>query len=186
MIGGKNTKCQGFTLLELLIAISLFSIVIVGAIGLFISLIKNQQALLDRAYVLNTLSYTTEYMSKSMRMAQKDDVAGACTGVSRGNFVLIGDTRIKFLNYNNECQEFYLANGVLKVNKKIAGAWVGQDLTPAAINVESLKFILSGQSQDDTLQPKVSFALRARPVTGAAPSFLIQTTISQRMLDIWY
>ncbi len=58
MIGSK-----GITLLEILIAISLFSVVIIGAIGLFTSLIKNQQALLDRAFVLNTLSYSTEYMS---------------------------------------------------------------------------------------------------------------------------
>ncbi len=179
-----GNKQQGVTLLEILIAISMFSVVLIGAIGLFSSLIKNQQALLDRAYVLNTLSYTTEYISKSIRMAQKD-IVGNCIGNTE-NFVLVNNYHIKFLNYNNECQEFYLENGALKVSKKISGVVVAQSLTPSSIIVESLNFVLSGQSQNDTLQPKVSFALKAKVASSTAPSFLIQTTISQRMLDILY
>ena len=179
MIGVKK-NCKGITLLEILIAISIFSVALIGAIGLFVSLIKNQQALLDRAYVLNTLSYTTEYMSKAIRMAQKDTSA-SCIG-SMENFVLTGSSNIKFLNYNNECQEFFLENQVLKVRK----FGVAQNLTPASIIVEGLTFVLSGQSQDDTFQPKVSFSIKAKVATSAAPSFLIQTTVSQRMLDIAY
>lgn len=173
-------KQQGITLLEILIAISMFSVVIIGAIGLFVSLIKNQQALLDRAYVLNTLSYSTEYMSKAIRMAQKD-IDGNCVG-SNENFVLIGPSNIKFLNYNNECQEFLLENQTLKVKKLNAT----QDLTPNSIIVESLNFVLYGESQLDTKQPKVSFVLKAKAKNSIAPSFLIQTTVSQRMLDITY
>lgn len=177
MIGDKQ---QGFTLLELLIAISLFSVVIIGAIGLFISLIKNQQALLDRAYVLNTLSYSTEYMSKAMRMAQKDTTA-SCIG-SMENFILVDNSHIKFKNYNNECQEFYLENQALKVKK----SGIAQNLTPSSVIVEALNFVLTGEDQYDALQPKVSFILKAKVVNSSAPSFLIQTTISQRMLDISY
>ncbi len=175
MIGSK-----GITLLEILIAISLFSVVIIGAIGLFTSLIKNQQALLDRAFVLNTLSYSTEYMSKAIRMAQKD-MLGSCIP-STENFILTGASSIKFLNYNNECQEFYLENNALKVRK----LGIAQNLTPSSIVVEQLNFVLFGASQDDTLQPKVSFSIKAKVKNSIAPSFVIQTTISQRMLDIAY
>lgn len=178
MIGDKE---KGITLLEMLIAISMFSIVLIGAISLFISLIKNQQALLDRAYVLNTLSYATEYMSKTIRMAQKDK-EGTCLG-SMENFSSIDSWHIKFKNYNGDCQEFYLEDKALKVRKLN----IAQNLTPSSINVESLIFVLAGQSQTtDTLQPKVSFILKAKVVGSSAPSFSIQTTISQRMLDIAY
>ncbi|MDO8524055.1 MAG: prepilin-type N-terminal cleavage/methylation domain-containing protein [bacterium] len=177
-------NCKGITLLEILVAISISSIVLIGAIGLFISLIKNQQTLLNKAYVLNTLSYSTEYMSKAIRMAQKDK-GGTCLDNSMENFNSTGDS-IKFLNYNNECQRFFLDSGVLKVSKKISGVDIAQALTPANITIESLNFVLAGQSQDDNLQPKISFSLKARVQSSSIPSFLIQTTISQRMLDIAY
>ncbi len=183
MIGDKQ---QGVTLIEILLAVTLFSIVIIGAVGLFISLIKNQQVLLDRAYVLNTLSYTTEYMSKAIRMAQKD-ITGTCLN-SMENFILVaGDSsHIKFKNYNGDCQEFFLQlqDGILTL--MVARNGVPQALTPANITVESLTFVLAGENQSDALQPKVSFSIKAKVKNSVAPSFLIQTTISQRMLDITY
>jgi len=178
MIG--DNKQQGVTLLEIMIAISVFSILIVAAIGLFSSLIKNQKELLDRAYVLNTLSYSTEYMAKSLRMAQKD-IVGNCIGKNE-NFVLQGEAGIKFLNYNNECQEFWLEGGGIKVRKLN----FTHNLTPSNINVEGLSFVLLGESQADYSQPKVSFAIKARPATSTAPLFFIQTTVSQRILDVFY
>ncbi len=179
MIGVKNYR-EGVTLLEIMIAISVFSIVIIGAIGLFASLIKNQKMLLDKAYVLNTLSYSTEYMAKALRMAQKD-VNGNCIGANE-NFELQGSSHIKFLNYNNECQEFWLESNILKVRKLNAT----HNLTPGNINIENLTFVVVGSSQEDFIQPKVSFSVKAKPITNTVPSLFIQTTISQRMLDVLY
>lgn len=180
MTGDKNKNCKGITLIEILIAISIFSVIVTGAINLFSSLIKSQKDLLDRAYVLNALSYTTEYMAKAIRMAQKD-IIGNCIG-SGNNFVLQGNSSIKFLNNNNECQEFFLENNAFKVRK----LGITQNLTPLNITVESLNFVLSGESQSDNLQPKVSFSLKAKVLNSKAPSLIIQTTISQRMLDVFY
>lgn len=180
MIGVKNKNCRGVTLLEIMIAISVFSIVITAAIGLFTSLIKNQRELMDRAYVLNTISYSTEYMAKAIRMAQKD-ISGGCVGKGK-NYLVTGESSIKFLNYNNECQEFFLESKTLKVRKSS----VAHSLTPSNINIEGLKFLVLGESQSDLLQPKVTFTLKAKPATSTSPAFAIQTTISQRMLDIVY
>lgn len=180
MTGDKNKKLKGVTLIEILIAISIFSVVVTGAINLFSSLIKYQKNLLDKAYVLSTLSYTTEYMAKALRMAQKD-IAGTCIGSGK-NFVLTAGPNIKFLNSSNECQEFFLEGGAIKVRKLN----ISQNLTPANILIESLSFNLSGESQDDYFQPKISFVLKAKAVSSVAPSFIIQTTISQRMLDVFY
>lgn len=171
---------QGVTLLEIMIAISVFSVVVIAAIGLFVSLIKNQKALLDKAYVLNTLSYSTEYIAKALRMAQKD-LNGSCIGVKK-NFESQNSSHIKFLNYNNECQEFWLENNVLKVRKLN----LTHNLTPDNIIVEGLSFVLTGESQDDFLQPKISFSIKAKPSISTYPSLFIQTTVSQRMLDVSY
>jgi len=180
MIGDKNKKLKGVTLIEILVALSIFSIVTTGAISLFSSLIKTQKNLLDRAYVLNTLSYSIEYTSKALRMAQKD-ITGSCIGAKK-NFFLTGSSNIKFLNSRNQCQEIFLENGALKVRKQ----GIAQSLTPSNVIVESVTFVLLGESQADTLQSKVSFSLKAKSTNNAVSPFLIQTTISQRMLDVFY
>lgn len=180
MLKNFNNSKKGLTLIEMLVAISIFSIMAIGAVNLFSSLIKYQKNLLDKAYVLNTLSYSVEYISKSLRMAQKD-MTGACI-TAKKNYALVSVSDIKFVNNNNECQEFFLEGGLIKVRK----AGVVQNLTPANVVVESFRFVLSGEGQEDAFQPKVSLSMKAKPANGSIPSLLIQATISQRMLDIAY
>ncbi|MDD5738755.1 MAG: prepilin-type N-terminal cleavage/methylation domain-containing protein [Candidatus Pacebacteria bacterium] len=176
----KNINCQGMTLLEILVALSVFSIVITGAINLFSSLIKYQKNLLDRAYVLSSVSYSTEYMSKAIRMAQ-NDATGKCI-TAGNNFALTAGPNLEFLNSNNDCQEFFLENGAIKVRKLS----IAQNLTPSNIIIEGLNFFVSGDGQSNTLQPKVTFSVKAKAKNSATPSLVIQTTISQRMLDSAY
>lgn len=178
----KNLKknCKGVTLIEILVAISIFSVVITGAINLFSSLIKYQKNLIDKAYVLSTLSYSVEYMSKAIRMAQKD-TTGKCFESGK-NFVLTAGPNIEFLNSSGDCQEFFFDNGAIKVKKLN----IAQNLTPANIIIESLNFSVVGEGQNDTLQPKVSFSLKAKALNSEGASLIIQTTVSQRMLDVFY
>lgn len=171
---------KGITLIEIMISLAIFAIVLTGVINLFVSLLKQQKNLMDRAYVLNALSYSTEYMSKAIRMAQKD-LTGTCITAGK-NFELTAGPNLKFVNHNNECQEFYLESSILKVRK----LGVAYELTPSNIIVESLNFAVAGENQTDDAQPKVSFSMKAKAPNSQALSLLIQTTISQRMLDINY
>ncbi|MDD4989764.1 MAG: type II secretion system protein [Candidatus Pacebacteria bacterium] len=176
----KNFGKNGTTLIEILVAISIFSVVATSVTNLFASLINYQNEILNKAYLLNTISFANEYMAKALRMAQKD-TTGSC--ITAGyNFITTGGSNVKFLNYNNECQEFFLESGTLKVRK----LGVSQALTPGNVNIENLKFILSGESQNDNLQPKVSFTLKVKMVSNPQQNLSTQTTVSQRMLDIYY
>ncbi len=174
-----DNKNKGFTLVEILIAMTIFSIVITSALGLFGSAFHYQRVSLDSAYLLNSASYITEYISRALRMAKKD-IGGICIS-SKYNFENPGgDTsRVRFLNYNDECQEFYLAGNVLKVEKE----GVGQDLTPSGLTVENLHFEIIGESQDDKIQPRVSFNLKLK---NNDQELNFQTTVSQRDLDVKY
>ncbi len=178
MIGANYSR--GTTLIEILVAISIFSVVATAVTNLFASLLKYQSEILNKSYLLNTISFSNEYMAKALRMAQKD-TTGDC--ISAGyNFTTVSGSNVKFLNYNNECQEFFLESGALKVRK----LGVSQALTPANVVIENLKFVLLGESQNDNFQPKVSFILKAKMVSNPQQSLKMQTTISQRMLDIFY
>lgn len=175
---GKN---RGVTLIEILVVISVFSIFLTSVVSLFASAMKEQRKGLDKAYLLNQGSFTAEYVSRALRMAQKDST-GAC--ITRGlNYQITrGGNGIRFLNYRTgiNCQEFYLENGKIKVEK--AGTSI--DLTPDGLSVEALNFDLSGEDQDDGLQGKVTFTWQLRSTGLAIQDLKLQTTVSQRELDI--
>ena len=178
-----KNKQQGITLIEILVVITVLAIFITAVVSLFASAMKEQRKGMDRAYLLNQGSFVAEYVSRALRMAQKDTTGGCITRGSNYE-ITRGGSGIKFLNYRtaNNCQEFYVENKVLKVVKY----GIVQDLTPSGLTVESLSFNISGQSQGDGLQPKVTFSWRLRS-TGLVPQDLVlQTTISQRELDVMY
>ena len=173
----KNKNGAGFTLIELLVAISIFAVVITAFLGLFSSAFHYQQKNLKAAYLLSNSSYISEFMSRALRMAKKD-IGGVCIG-EKENFELISDNHVKFLNQDNDCQEFLTDGNRIEVRKN----GVPLFLSPSNLTVEGLKFEVSGESQSDNYQPKITFILEIKNDT---EELSFQSTVSQRDLDIQY
>jgi len=170
-------------LIEILVVITVLAIFITSVVSLFASAMREQRKGMDRAYLLNQGSFVEEYVSRALRMAKKDRTGG-CIQVGSNYQITRGGQGIKFLNYRtaDNCQEFYVENKVLKVVKY----GIVHDLTPSGLSVEKFSFNISGQTQGDGLQPKVTFSWLLRS-TGLVPQDLVlQTTVSQRELDVTY
>jgi prepilin-type N-terminal cleavage/methylation domain-containing protein len=180
----RDSKKSGFTLVELLVTITVFSIAITGFVGLFGSALKHQRESLLSNYLLSSGSYITEYMSRALRMAQKELAnPPTCLSVRGLNYEITRQGNgIKFINFNSECQEFYLENSILKVEKN----GISQDLTPSNLIVENLNFSLLGKSQADQIQPRVTFTLKLKTAQTPSQEINLQTTVSQRELDVQY
>ena len=178
---------KGFTLIEILVASMVFLIVISVAIGLFVSLLRYQRRTLAEQELLNQSSYIIEYMGRAIRMALKDG-AGLCLSQAGLNYKNpLGDvSRIRFINHseNDICQEFFWD----KVENQLKESKSGNppiSLTSNDLQVNFLKFNLSGQSEDDDFQPRVTIFLEIQiKGPGGQPKTRIQTTISQRNLDV--
>lgn len=201
MIDNHLSTKKGFTLIEMLVAVAIFSLLVGAISGLFISGIRLQRGALVSQEILNQTSYTLEYISRALRMAKKESGEG-CLSEAGLNYEIPGKYRIekdknlgtglRFINHleNDDCQEFFLEAGQLKYKKKVESPGeVTLDLTSKDLEITSLKFNLSGQSQDDNLQPRVTVFLDIkgkRVREEEQPKIKIQTTISQRNLDIRY
>lgn len=173
-----NMKSKGFTLIEMMVTVLIFSIVVGAVIGVFVSALQIQRYNLTYQQLLDQTSYAMEYMGRAIRMAVKDDGVGC---ISSGlNYQ--GDTsRIKFVNYKGECQEFLLENNQLKVRFDSGGKI---PLTSDDFNVTSLSFGISGESDADNLQPRVTIFMGIQGTDSKVqPKIAIQTAISQRNLD---
>lgn len=181
MTGDKNkTKNKGFTLIELLVAITVFMTVITGLFGLLGSSVKYQNRILSSVELLNNISFSTEFIGRSLRMAQKD-LVGNCSGMD-GNFKLISDSHLAFLNSRQECVEFYLDNNSILMKKN----GIAQPLTSSGVNVVRLKFFVAGESQNDQSQPKITFLMKLLTKEKTPQEFNIENTVSQRQLDVAY
>jgi len=175
---------KGFTLIEILVAVAIFSIVVAVAIGIFTTAMKSQRKILAQQELLDQTSYVMEYMSRALRMAKKDltgDCLAATLNYNLTYSAIIGIRGIKFKNYNNDCQEFYLDdNGQLREVKN----GVDLALTSPDFNVKIFKISHSGWEQVDNIQPAVTIFLDIEGKEGS--EIKIQTTISQRNLDVKY
>jgi len=165
---------KGFTLVELLVSMTIFLIVMVSVIELFISGIKTQKKTLALQTLSDNTSYAVEYMSRKIRMAKKDLTSGC-------NFESVADG-IRFLNYEKEDQWFILDNGQIKEKQGSDSGFTA--LTSDNFQVNKLSFGLSGECQADNLQPRVTIVMEIRTKEVEPQILNIQTTISQRDLDV--
>ena len=176
---------KGFTLIELLISMSIFSVVMVSAINLFSAGIESQRKTLALQTLSNSTSYVMEYMSRTIRMAKKD-LGGFYidAGCNFKNPNYPNESGILFTNYHQERQEFILENGQLKEKKGSASEPTA--LTSDNFKVNKLFFKLSGECQTDEVQSKVTIVMEIQTKETKPQILNLQTTISQRDLNIKY
>jgi prepilin-type N-terminal cleavage/methylation domain-containing protein len=174
----------GFTLVELLVVIGIISLTIGTVSSLLLSGISSQSRILAEQEVSDQVSYLLEYMGRALRMAKKDDLGGVnCLSGDKVNYEINPEKNaIKFRNYRDECQRFFLDGNQIKEER----TGIVLPLTSPALKINSLKFDLSGESQADKIQPKITIFLEIEGRGRNPPKIQIQTTISQRNLDVKY
>lgn len=200
---------KGLTLIEMIAAVGIFAITIGTISGLFISAVRAQRKSLATQELLDRTSYVIEYMGRTIRMAQKElnciDPTDPTTcdpsnppqclttyGYGYNYETNLAGDRIRFINYDTKCQEFFLEGNQIKERKSTdhtaANFGSSLPLTPTDLNISSLKFNLSGQSQNDDFQPRVTIFLEIESgrIPQSPPKIQVQTSISQRALDVKY
>lgn len=176
---------KGFTLIEILVAVTIFSLVVGAISGVFISVLQAQRKGLINQALVDNASFTLEYISRALRMARKQtSELPICLSDNGLNYETTRDNQgIKFLNYQGICHEIYLDGGRIFRDK-------GGEVLPLTLQdfeIASLKINLSGETETDTLQPKATiyFVMKSKDKKPEEKAELkAQTTVSQRNLDV--
>jgi prepilin-type N-terminal cleavage/methylation domain-containing protein len=180
---------KGLTLIELLVVITLFSIAAGAIFNIFFSAISSQRKILAEQEILSQISYVMEYMGRAIRMAKKDDIpikgqSKNCLPGEKVNYAVFDFGReLRFRNYQNQCQRFFLFENRVYEQKDYDAGGSSFSLTSPILAVTSLKFEVLGESQTDNLQPRVTIFMK---LESKGRKLQLQTTVSQRDLDVQY
>lgn len=171
---------KGFTLIELMVAISIFIIIMTISMGSIVNVFEANRKSRTIKTVLNNLNLAVESMSKEMRFGKNYHCGDEGTFTEPENCPG-GDTLLSFLS-SDGIQITYRFNGQ-RIEKQVDdGGYI--PVTAPEIVIDDLVFYTLGAGTDDTLQPKVVIKIQSHAGTGRSQSnFTLQTLVSQRTLD---
>lgn len=192
----------GFTLIEMLVSLALFTIVITITMGAFLSLIGNSEQLQSEQSVMTTLSFALDSMTRDIRTgleyictdsASTTDysatagidcsptagMSGISYRESGGSVSGLSGRRIAY---------FYDATAKTILRKVAAGP--AERIVSNGITITDARFFVTGTTKlgnpaTDVVQPTVTIVIAASE-TGAGNDkpFILETTVTQRSLDL--
>lgn len=187
MIGTKVKKGQlkrhlGFSLIEIIVSVTLFSVIILSATNIFKLVIDSQRSAMAAQNVQENIKYFLEVIAKEIRMAQKN--LGVCPGIQSDDVFAVTNISsdvqaLSFKNYYGQCVTYALAADGSSQRFLISRDAQSGFISPAKISLDNLHFVVqSGTSTQST----VTINLRAHALGNAQfkSDMIIQTSIASR------
>lgn len=175
-----GNKAAGFTLVELLIAIAIFTIIMTLSMGSIVGIFDSNRKVRTLKTVMNNLNLAVESMSKEMRFGKRyhcgagdvTQVANCGTGGNLMSFLATDGTQIT-----------YRLSGS-SIEKQVGNGGYAAVTAPEVV-IDDLAFYTLGAGTGDSLQPKVIIKIKSHAGSGKERTdFTLETMVSQRALDI--
>ena len=186
---------KGTSLLELLVAITLFAVIMLSATQIFKMVIDGQRNALSAQNVQENMRYAMEKMSREIRMAQISKHSCDSTFSSGESasykvfnvFTDSGNDKLYFKNQYGDCVAYYLENNRLKIRVSAGAATNEGFITPSKIQVSNLKFNAVDDQIDafHSIQPYVTMMMDIKAVGPGLheQKMKLQITISSRYYE---
>ncbi|MDP2741591.1 MAG: type II secretion system protein [bacterium] len=171
-IFSKNSR--GFTLIELMVSLGIFSVVMLIATDGFIRSLKTERQASAFSFVNSNLSSVIEQMAKEIRTGKNFCANGILCSSS---------SQLSFVNANNKTVTYCLENSSIKKNIGVDCS-PGQEITGENVSVQYLNFIISGNQNNDGLPPRITILVGASSKNKSASFYNVnlQTTVSSRII----
>lgn len=178
----KHYSNQGFTIVELIVAMGVFIVIVTIAVGVFVSTVRNQRSLTALMAVNNNAGSVLEQMAREMRTGYR-----FCGDQSGGNACDESGNEVSFTNYaGSEVRYALTATG--SIVREVAGG-DAESLTASETEITYLWFTVvqhgaPGGLVDDVCSPwrmTIAMGVRPRGDTDATRETKLQTTVSSRV-----
>ena len=175
----KKQKIGGYTIIETMIAVSVFLIVITIGMGALLNSNSIHQKSQDTRAIMDNLSFIMEEMSKNLRLGY--------------DYVSTDGTQIYFQPAVADSPRwaYKIESGNIFKSTDNGNSWVQlnsfDSFTKSGVRIDDglSGFIVSGTSPTDTVQPFVIIKLIGTISShGTTTPFNLQTSVSQRLIDL--
>ena len=188
---------RGFTLVEMIVAVALFTVVMLVSVSTLLALINANRKAQALQSVMNNLNLAVDGMVRAVRMG----TTYHC-GASNYNGTSLttsdcpnGDTFLAFRPFSEDGTPqpwlYWYAedtNGIGRLYKSVNGAISGGiPITAPEVSIDLVRFYVIGSTRGDNVQPKVLIVVRGSAgseLLKTRTTFHIQATAVQRVLDI--
>lgn len=186
----KKTRKDGFTLIEMMVAVALFSVVMLVATTALLSLMNATRKAQALQSVMNNLNTALDGMVRAVRMGDEYYCGGTSAAT---NDCTSGSTTFSFAPHGSDAtvqstRWVYRYNATTKaLEKSINGGASFTALTAPEVQIEDFDFFVTGTTRSDSTQPRVLMVVKGTAgdeKVGTRTTFSIQATAVQRLLDI--
>lgn len=173
---------RGFSLIELIVSLGIFSLVILTVAGAYITLINIDQRTRASNQLSSSLAFAVESVARSIRTGTDY----ACDG---GGNCPSGGSSVSFVDSQGQPVTYLLrSDGTLGqcIGSGGCTSALAVPLTDPRINIQALRFYVRGVGTSDQEQPRVTLSLAGTMTTdeGDVTTFSIQTGATQRIIDL--
>jgi prepilin-type N-terminal cleavage/methylation domain-containing protein len=187
-IKNRNIKNQNgaFTLIEVLVSVSIFALVMLVATGSVFSIVQANKKTHTLKSVMTNLNFALESVTRDLRVGTRyicDNVGDCQSGGTVLRYKANRDVDGDGVYVSGDAIEYSLASG--RIMKRVYGTIPSTlAITAEEITIESMMFYVTGTGSADSKQPKAVMTIQGYAGVGTTRSdFNIQTTISQRAID---
>ncbi len=171
---------KGISLVELVLAVFIFSLVIMAASGIFISAIKAQRVIIAKKNVAENTQYVMNFMVKEIRMAKANaNLTLTFMKADGSSFTSASLDNITFINFENKTIKYFLSDNKIQIS--ING--VVSPITSSDIRINSLSFTLNDWdlSIGTGPAPFVNILINGESVNGIGGQIEMQSSVSPRI-----
>jgi len=211
------SKKSGFTLIEIIVSLALFSVVITIAVGALLVLIASNRQLQNEQSVLSNLSFALDSMTREIRTGSNyycaagaspsdqifSQTTSPLTGTNTGDCSNSDTQSLRYhgIAFNeggvsvsgetgSDRIAYFFERTEGKLYRRLSGR-VPESIVSDGIYIKEADFYVTGSDETDDVQPKITIVLEAYNSEADAlddpageRAYVIQTTVTQRSLDI--
>lgn len=173
----ETIKNGGLTLIEVLVAMGIFSIVISVSIGIFVNGSGSQRKILELNETQREANYLMETVSRELRMA-------TAIGIDQENNA---NHSIEFTNYNGDLVKYCRYDSTTS-SCAGSGEHFARDeeiINSADIKIENLMFYVTddfdGVPAGDKKQPIVTIVMKAKSTGRYGTELVLQNSVAMRL-----
>ncbi|MEX0917629.1 MAG: type II secretion system protein [Candidatus Paceibacterota bacterium] len=191
-----HTTQSGFTLVELLVSLTLFTVVVTMTMGSLLVVIDANARAQNMQEVMTNLTFALDSMTREIRTGRSyycinslpgslsESATRDCTQNTAFSFVEGGTS----LTAGGDPRVAYRLNSARIERRLGTGSWV--PITSETVTITTMQFTVTGsdtyQATGDVTPPSVVLYIEghAGEIATTETSFQLQTTITKRILDI--